>query len=198
MPGLSHPKAQRLCLCPPMAERRAFCLSFMFIKPTLQPMTQCRGRGPAWASPPTSGRFPHCHNFVQSCPPIGTCHLPLEGLSCGEEEAALPKENVKSQGSQPFAQVLSDSQPKAELNAGNPVILVLFVPPPCKAKLHGFQLFAFVLARRNIFITFSITYCMSFCCLLGGSVFYYKFGTIYYCLVFVLCLRNGHFFFYYG
>lgn len=39
---------------------------------------------------------------------------------------------------------------------------------------------------------------MSFCCLLGGSVFYYKFGTIYYCLVFVLCLRNGHFFFYYG
>lgn len=38
-------------------------------------------------------------------------------------------------------------------------------------------------------------YCMSFCCLPGGSVFYYKFGTIYYCLVFVLCLRNRHFFF---
>lgn len=39
-------------------------------------------------------------------------------------------------------------------------------------------------------------YCMSFCCLPGGSVFYYKFGTIYYCLVFVLCLRNRHFFFF--
>lgn len=65
----------------------------------------------------------------------------------------------------------------------------------CEAKLHWVKLLAFVLARRNIFITFSITYCMSFCCLLGGSVFYYKFGTIYYCLVFVLCLRNGHFFF---
>lgn len=152
------------------------------------------GGAPAWATPPTSGRFPHCHNFVQSCPQIGTCRLPLEGLSWGGGEAELPKENVKSQGSQPFAPVLSDSQSEVVLNTGNPVILVLFVPLPCKAKLHGFQLFAFVLARRNIFITFSITYCMSFCCLLGGSVFYYKFETIYYCLVFVLCLRNRHFF----
>lgn len=48
-------------------------------------------------------------------------------------------------------------------------------------------------------LPFSITYCMSFCCLLGGFVFYYKFGTIYYCLVFVLCLKNeSTFFFYYG
>lgn len=36
---------------------------------------------------------------------------------------------------------------------------------------------------------------MSFCCLLGGFVFYYKFGTIYYCLVFVLCLKNESTFF---
>lgn len=37
---------------------------------------------------------------------------------------------------------------------------------------------------------------MSFCCLLGGFVFYYKFGTIYYCLVFVLCLKNESTFFF--
>lgn len=37
---------------------------------------------------------------------------------------------------------------------------------------------------------------MSFCCLLGGFVFYYKFGTIYYCLVFVLCLKNKSTFFF--
>lgn len=45
-------------------------------------------------------------------------------------------------------------------------------------------------------LPFSITYCMSFCCLLGGFVFYYKFGTIYYCLVFVLCLKNESTFFF--
>lgn len=60
-------------------------------------------------------------------------------------------------------------------NPGDLVILVLFVLPLCphKAKSHRVQ-FAFVLARRTVFMTFFYC-CMSFCCLLGGSVFCYEF-----------------------
>ncbi|KAF6130779.1 hypothetical protein HJG60_007757 [Phyllostomus discolor] len=78
MPGLSHPKAQRLCLRPPTAEGRAFCFSFLCQKPALQRTTR-GGRPPSLVS-----------TLPQLCselPPVGTCHLPGECLSWGEAEA---------------------------------------------------------------------------------------------------------------
>lgn len=112
--------------------------------------------------------------------PIGTCHLPLEGHGgWGERRLDYSKQNVNPEANTAFHLAL----PVRGLIPWFWCFLCL----PCIAKAHWSLRFAFVLARRNIFITFSITYRMSFCCLPRGFVSYSKFGAIYYCLVFVLC-----------
>lgn len=182
MPGLSHPKAQGLvCLCQ-LQREEDFCFSYQREKSTNQPT---RSRWPSLralprVTQPTSGRVPHCHNFTQSCSLLepATCHWRVMG-GWGERRLDYSKQNVNPEANTAFHLAL----PVRGLIPWFWCFLCL----PCIAKAHWSLRFAFVLARRNIFITFSITYRMSFCCLPRGFVSYSKFGAIYYCLVFVLC-----------
>lgn len=79
--------------------------------------------------------------------------------------------------------------------AGSLIIMVLFVISELQSKIKcGFKLFAFVRQGEIFLLPFSIIV-WAFV-VLEVFVFYYKFETIYYCLVFALCLKNEHFFFF--
>lgn len=194
MPGLSHPKAQRLCLCPPMAEKRAFCFSFMFKKPTLPQRTRWERPQPGWPSWPQAGF--HTATTLFEVAPNWNLPLAIRGSFVGRGGgwATLGKTcTVKEIGLSPQGSVTVEGHGGRRQPRDFGALCTL----PLQSEVTLISVVCICIGKANIFITFSITYCMSFRCLLGGSVFYYKFGTIYYCLVFVLCLRNGHFFFFF-
>lgn len=184
MPGLSHPKAQGLCVSVNCREKRILLLlsKRKINQPTYwKQVTQPKGSsvGDPADDLRSGSTLPQLYPKL---PPIGTCHLPMEGhygKGEGGEETGLLLAKCEPWSGQPSFHLALPSEVWVR-DFGAPCL-------PCIAKAHWFQLFAFVLARQNIFITFSITYRMSFCCLPRGFVSYNRFGAIYYCLVFVLC-----------
>lgn len=99
-PGLSHPKAQRLCLRPPTAEKKEHFASFTFRKPTLQQMTGWERPGLGDPADRPQAGFHTARTWFQ-VPQIGTRHLPLEGLSW-ERGRLNREESARRKGRRPF------------------------------------------------------------------------------------------------
>lgn len=167
MPGLSHPKAQGLCVSVNCRERRILLL---FSKRKVNQPIRSRWpsqRALAWV---TSGRSALPQLYPKLLP-TGTCRLPLEGhwgrgrgrgdwITLGKMWPPPPQQWTAFHLTLP---------PEVLSKAGESVILVLSV-----SALHSkgalTSAVCFCTGKAKYFITFSITYRMSFRCLPRGGL----------------------------
>lgn len=138
MPGLSHPRAQGLCVSVDHREDNFASLSVkMIIIIIIHPKAGDPERGLwAWVTQPTSGWVPHCHNFAQSCPPLetATCHW---RVCQGERRLNYSKQNVKSKEISPASWPVH--QPEVVSNTGKSVIWCSLYLSPAKQSYIDFS-----------------------------------------------------------